>query len=132
MYTSKFVVAAVFFLSTVTACYSNSGSGGSAKSESENAPLMSPDNVANKDASAKNNEGVDHLSQGHFDVSAGYFKEAIAMQPDFAEAHYNLGVALDGAGDHGGATEAFKKAKEFGAGNPKIADSAILKKHLGM
>lgn len=110
-------------------CYG--GSGGGASSASIPA-MQSPANAGNKDAAAKNDEGVDHLVQGHYDVAAPLFKEAIGMKSDFAEAHFNLGLALDGKGDHAGATEEFKKAKEFGGNNPKIAENAILKKHLGM
>lgn len=109
-------------------CYGGSGGGGGASIPA----IASPADLSNKDAAAKNNEGVDHLVQGHYDVAAPLFKEAIGMKPDFAEAHFNLGLALDGKGDHAGATEEFKKAKEFGGSNPKIAENAVLKKHLGM
>ena len=37
-----------------------------------------------------------------------------------------------GIGKHEEATEAFKKAMEAGAANPKIAENTVLKKHLGM
>lgn len=59
---------------------------------------MSPAEMGNKDAAAKNNEGVDHLVQTHYDVSVKLFREAM----------------------------------EAGGGNPKIAENAVLKKHLGM
>jgi Flp pilus assembly protein TadD len=88
--------------------------------------------MSNAVAAQKNNEGVDHLSQGHYDVSEPLFREAIAADANFAEAHFNLAVTLDGKGDHGGATEAFKKAKELGGSNPKITENESLKKHLGM
>ncbi len=120
---SLLLLSVVLFFS---AC---SGGGGSS---SQIPALMSPDGMSNPMASAKNNEGVDHLSQGHFDVSTPMFQEAVTVAPDFAEAHFNLGVSLDGQGKHPEATEAFKKAKELGAGNPKIAEATILKKHLGM
>ncbi|MFQ5779647.1 MAG: tetratricopeptide repeat protein [Nitrospiria bacterium] len=92
--------------------------------------LMSPGDMSNKDAAAKNNEGVDHLVQGHYDVAIKHLKKALAASPDFAEAHFNMGVALDGMGKHGEATESFKKAKMLGEGNPKIVENALLKKHL--
>jgi Flp pilus assembly protein TadD len=110
-------------------CYGGSGGGASS---AQIPAMMSPADISHKDAGAKNNEGVDHLVQGHFDVAEPLFKEAIGMKPNFAEAHFNLAVALDGKGDHAGATEAFKKAKEFGGNNPKIAENVMLKKHLGM
>lgn len=106
-----------------------SGGGGSG---SQIPALMSPSDMGNQTAAAKNNEGVDHLVQGHYDVSTPMFQEAVAAAPNFAEAQFNLGVSLDGQGKHQEATEAFKKAKELGASNPKIAEAEILKKHLGM
>ncbi|MFQ5598564.1 MAG: tetratricopeptide repeat protein [Nitrospiria bacterium] len=106
-----------------TAC---SGGGGSA-------PQIPSIMASGSDSAAKkNNEGVDHLVQGHWDVAIKHLKEAIAAKPNFAEAHFNMGVALDGKGKHAEATESFKKANDFGKDNPKITGSAILKKHLSM
>ncbi len=115
-------------LFTLVGCYGGSGGG---SSQTQIPALMAPADMSNKDAAAKNNEGVDHLVQGHYDVAAPLFKEAVGMKSNFAEAHFNLGLALDGKGDHEGAKEAFQKAKEFGGNNPKIAENEILKKHLG-
>ena len=33
-----------------------------------------------------------HYEQNHADSALQYYEKAIALQPDFAEAHYNLGV----------------------------------------
>ncbi len=118
-------------LFAVAAC--SGGGSGESKSGGGGIPaLMSPSDMGNAVASQKNNEGVDHLSQGHYDVAEPLFREAIAAQDNFAEAHFNLAVALDGKGDHPGATAAFTKAKEQGATNPKITDNELLKKHVGM
>ena len=94
--------------------------------------IMSPKDMTNKNAAVKNNEGVDHLVQGHYKISEKHFREAITVKNNFAAAHFNLGVALDGMGKHPEATESFRKALEFGGNNPKIAESEILKKHLEM
>lgn len=123
----KLLSTGIAFLALI-GCYGGSGGGAGGQIPA----MASPANLSNPDAANKNNEGVDHLVQGHYDVAAPLFKEAIGMKPDFAEAHFNLGLALDGKGDHAGATEEFKKAKEFGGNNPKIAENAVLKKHLGM
>ena len=120
----KIVLAGLVLL--LAACY---GGGGKV---SQIPSMMSPSGMANQEAANKNNEGVDHLVQGHYDVADPLFVQAISAQPDFAEAHFNLGVTLDGKGKHEEATEAFKKAVEFGKNNPKIAESEIVKKHLGM
>jgi len=118
-------------LFVVAAC-SGGGSGGGSSSGGGIPALMSPPTMSNATASQKNNEGVDHLSQGHYDVAEPLFREAITAQDNFAEAHFNLAVTLDGKGDHVGATAEFTKAKEQGGSNPKIVENDLLKKHLGM
>ncbi|MBI3804702.1 MAG: hypothetical protein HY282_13175 [Nitrospirae bacterium] len=111
----------------LTAC--SSGQGGSAVAQIP--ALNSPYDMSNKEALAKNDEGVDHLFQGHYDVASKHFNDAITAKGDFAEAHFNLGLAYDGMGKHPEATGEFKKAKQYGGTNPKIAENEILKKHLG-
>jgi tetratricopeptide (TPR) repeat protein len=93
--------------------------------------LASPPSVADTEAGGKNNVGVSHLEMRHYEIAEGYLRDAIALRPDFAEAWFNLGVALDGIGKHTEATEAFHKAAEFGANNPAITGSEIVKHHLG-
>ncbi len=115
---------AVFLL---VACTGGGGGGTTAQIPS----MMSPSGIEGE-AGNKNNEGVDHLVQGHYDVSKPLFEAALAAKPNFAEAHFNLGVTLDGMGKHPEATESFKKALEFGKDNPKISENALLKKHLAM
>ncbi len=79
-----------------------------------------------------NNEGVGHFEQGHWDVAQKHFQKAVAANADLAEAHYNLALALDKMGEHGEATKHFQMALDHGADNPDIANSGILKAHLGM
>jgi tetratricopeptide (TPR) repeat protein len=93
--------------------------------------MPSPAGVADTEAGGKNDVGVSHLQMRHYEISEGYFRDAIALRPDFAEAWFNLGVALDGMGKHKEATEAFRKAEQYGANNPAITGSGILKQHLG-
>lgn len=124
---SILMIIVLFFLS---ACYG--GGGGSTGSSSASMALNAAPNAPNKEAATKNDEGVSHLQQEHFDTSLPYFKDALTADPNMAEAHFNLALAYDGMGKHDEATKEFKKAKELGAANPKIADNAVLKKHLGM
>ncbi|MEW6325310.1 MAG: tetratricopeptide repeat protein [Nitrospirota bacterium] len=77
-----------------------------------------------------NIEGIKHYKEGHMDVAANYFRQAAKADPQSAEAHYNLALALDGLGDHMAAAKTFERALTLGAGNPAIADSAILQRHL--
>jgi tetratricopeptide (TPR) repeat protein len=92
--------------------------------------MAAPPGLADTEAGGKNNVGVSHLEMRHYEIAEGYFRDAIELQPDFAEAWFNLGVALDGIGKHDEATAAFRKAAEFGAHNPAIAGSEIVKRHL--
>lgn len=125
--TNLLLMIAIIALSGVSAC-----SYGDRSASAQIPALTSPADMSNKEASAQNNEGVDHLVQGHYDIAAKHFSDAIARKADFAEAHFNLATAYDGMGKHPEATESFKKAKELGGGNPKIAEDPALKKHLSM
>jgi Flp pilus assembly protein TadD len=108
------------------ACDYGKSGGGAPTTDSA---LMSPTGSAGR---MNNDEGVGHYKQGHWDVSEGHFRKAIKADANLAEAHYNLGLALDKMGKHEEATTEFKKAAELAPTNPAIKDSAILKKHIGM
>ena len=75
-------------------------------------------------------EGVEHYSQGHWDVAKKHFQEAVKSDLASAEAHYDLALSLDRSGDHKTAIEHFKKALELGKDNPDIQQSDILHAHL--
>lgn len=114
------------------ACYGSSEYGGSkaSKSPAVGMALMAPKDAGGQEAAAKNDDGVLHLKQEHWDTAAGYFREAIEMDPELAEAHFNLGLSLDAMGSHQQASQHFKKAKELAPDNPAIAENEILLKHL--
>ena len=87
---------------------------------------------AGSKAESHNKEGIEHYNQGHWDVALKHFTEAAKADPDSAEAHYNVALALDKSGDHKSATEHFKTAFDLGKNNPEIQNSGILKAHLKM
>jgi Tfp pilus assembly protein PilF len=76
--------------------------------------------------------GIEHYGKGHWDVAKKHFTEAEKADPQSAEAHYDLALALDKAGDHKSATEHFQRAQALGKDNMEIQQSEILKKHLKM
>lgn len=113
----------------IVSCYQQPGKGPQ-KSPAVGMVLNAPSEASNRDAANKNDEGVSHLKQEHWDISAGHFRKAIAADPNLAEAHFNLGLALDAMGDHPGATEHFRTARDLAPGNTKIVENEVLKKHL--
>lgn len=113
----------------LTSCYQQPGKGPQ-KAPAVGMALNAPGDAANKDAAMKNDEGVSHLVQEHWETSNEFFREALEADPDLAVAHFNLALSLDAMGQHAEASEHFRKALELAPGDPKIADNEILKKHL--
>ena len=75
------------------------------------------------------NEGMAHYDKGHWDVAKKHFQEAVQADQQSAEAHYDLALALDKAGDHKGAIE-HSKRRRIGKDDPQIQNSGILQAHL--
>jgi Flp pilus assembly protein TadD len=92
-------------------------------------PLVAPEGSSGK---AENDEGITHYKQEHWDVAEQHFRKAMEGNPELAEAHYNIALALDKLGNHPEATAHFTKALELAPDNPAIRDSAILKAHVQM
>ncbi|MDP7555632.1 MAG: tetratricopeptide repeat protein [Nitrospinota bacterium] len=101
-----------------------------AKSSASQMGLKSPKDAPNKETATKNDEGVSHLVQRQWETAAGFFKEAVEANADFAEAHFNLALCLHKMGKHGEASKHFKIAKELASGSSMIADNKILKDHV--
>jgi len=114
----------------VSSCGQGGGGGGPLKAPAVKMALKAPKDTPNKTARLKNNEGISHLIQEHWEKSNDFFYEALEADPNLAVAHFNLGLSLDELGKHAKATEHFKKALELAANEPKIAENEILKKHL--
>lgn len=83
-------------------------------------------------ADMHNTAGIDEYSQGYWKDAAAHFQEAVAADPQSAEAHYNLALALDKLGQHKDAAGHFKQAADLGKDNPDIQNSKILQGHLKM
>ncbi len=113
-------VLAAMFLVMLTA---NLGQAGGPK------PLAAPTGSADQ---GHNAEGIKHYNKGHWDKAEQHFREAVKADNDLAEAHYNLALALDKLGQHREAADHFGQALKLAPDNPAIADSKILKDHLGM
>lgn len=92
-------------------------------------PLAAPDGAAGADHNA---EGIKHYNMRMWEKAEMHFREAAKENGKLAEAQYNLALSLDKLGRHREATKHFADAHKLGSDNPEIANSEILKKHLGM
>tara|TARA_B100002003_G_C13848974_1_gene416244 strand:+ start:137 stop:622 length:486 start_codon:yes stop_codon:yes gene_type:complete len=76
-----------------------------------------------------NNDGVRHFSGKHWTESSEFFRDALKINPNLAEAHFNLGLVLHKKNKHKKASDHFRKASELAPDDPRIRDSEILKEH---
>jgi len=95
-------------------------------------PALELASGASADAKMHNEEGIKQYNEGYNEEAEKHFRAAVKADPKSAEAHYNLALSLDGVSMHKDATAEFKTALDLGSKNPAIANSGILKKHLGM
>ena len=54
-------------------------------------------------------------ARGQFDEAIDHYRKALEVKPDYAEAHYNLGIALAGRGQVDEAIGQYRKALEINA-----------------
>jgi tetratricopeptide (TPR) repeat protein len=83
------------------------------------------------DAVAKRNLGLDLLKKGDVEEAILALRQAIALKPDYAEAHLTLGAILsNNQGKHAEAEEAFRKAIALSPNypGPYFALGVVLKK----
>ncbi len=73
---------------------------------------LSPDKQAYY-ARLNNELGIDQKKAGNFKDAVACYRQAIAMQPDLENAHYNLGVALQDQGELEEAIACCQKALEL-------------------
>jgi Tfp pilus assembly protein PilF len=79
-----------------------------------------------------NNRGADELRLGHADIALRFFRDAVALAPEFAPAWANLGVARRRLGDIPGALAAYRKALELAPSDPTVLSNlAALFRFLG-
>jgi len=84
---------------------------------------------SNATAAQHNAEGIAHYNMGHWSVARDHFVSAIKADPNLAESHFNLALALDKLDLHSEATTHFKKAAELAPGNSAITQSSAYRSH---
>ena len=74
-------------------------------------------------------EGNRLFREGRWGGAIQQFQAAVHEQPDLAEAHYNLALAIDRMGDRAGAKPHFIQAANLAPGNKVIWDSPPLRRY---
>lgn len=76
--------------------------------------------MAPRDAELLFLNGMLEREAGDFAAARKHLEESVALNPDFYNSHYNLGVVLEQLQDATGARDQFKKAIELGANEPEV------------
>ncbi len=95
------------------------------------APLMvldAPSNT-NPQVQALLTGGNRLFREGQWEGARQQFQAAVQVQPDLAEAHYNLGLAMNKMGDRAGAKPHFIKAANLAPGHKVIWNSPPLRRY---
>ena len=88
-----------------------------------NLPLSAPPG-SHATAARHNAEGIVHYEMSHWSIAKDHFASAVEADPNLAEAHFNLGLALDKLNLQSEATTHFKKAADLGPANSAIVQSS--------
>jgi tetratricopeptide (TPR) repeat protein len=91
-----------------------------------NPPLPAPPG-SDATAAQHNSNGIVHYEMEHWSIAKDHFASAVEADPNLAEAHFNLGLALDKLNLQSEATAHFKKAADLAPANNAIARSASFK-----
>ena len=87
-----------------------------------NPPLSAPPD-SNATAARHNSDGIVHYEMEHWSIAKDHFASAIEADPNLAEAHFNLGLALNKLNLQAEATAHFKRAAELAPANSAIVQS---------
>jgi len=88
--------------------------------------LEAPAGSAGKEQNAA---GIVSYGKKDWKEAEKHFREAVKSDDKLAEAHYNLGLALDKTGQHKEAGQEFDRAVKLAPANPAIVSSPAVKHH---
>lgn len=80
---------------------------------------------SNASAARHNSDGIVHYEMGHWSIAKDHFVSAVEADPNLAESHFNLALALDKLNLQSEATTHFKKAAELAPANSAITESSV-------
>lgn len=92
-------------------------------------PTLNAPGGSNPAAVTALNEGNQRFAEGRWGAAKVQFERAMMAQPDLAEAHYNLALALERLGDHEQARQHYIEAANLAPGHKVIWDSPPLRRH---
>ncbi len=95
------------------------------------APLMVLDPPSQSEAQVQTylSEGNRLFREGRWEGARQQFQAAVEAQPDLAEAHYNLALAMDFMGDGAGAKPHYITAANLAPGHKVIWNSPPLRRY---
>lgn len=122
------ITAAALLLVGQCGCHRNSGKSAAAGSDSRpGADAESSRERARKEAQANIDRGNELYQDDQDQEAAEAYQQAVGLDPDFAEAHFRLGLAYSALGEKQEAEASYKKAidlyKKSIQANPKDADA---------
>lgn len=89
--------------------------------------LLAAPSMSSERAQTHNAEGIRAYQDGNMNQARQYFEAAITVEPDLAEAHYNLGMTLYRLGMVGDGDHHFIQAANLAPGNKTIWDAPPLR-----
>lgn len=101
--------------------------GGCASAPRSKQTLLRAPTGANVAAAHHNDEGIQAYQQKQWITAKDHFEAAIAMSPEFAEAHYNLGMVLYRLKAMQDSDRHFIQAANLAPGNKVIWDAPPLR-----
>lgn len=91
-------------------------------------PTLRAPNGTSPAALAALNEGNQRFAEGRWGAAKVLYEQASQAQPDLAEAHYNLALALERLGDQEQARHHYIEAANLAPGHKVIWDSPPLRR----
>lgn len=83
-------------------------------------------------AAQANLAGIDYYQQGEWKKALSKFQDAIQVDDDFPEAHFNAALTLHQLERHQEATHHFRRAGELAPDREAVVKSRIYRNHLGL
>ncbi len=83
-------------------------------------------------ANQANLAGIDYYQQGEWEKALFKFQEALKVDNDFPEAHFNAALTLHQLKRHQEATHHFQRAGELAPDREAVVKSPLYRNHLGL